>query len=401
MEGLFIVGTYKSLKLDSFISLFYLHHHVEPDKALANMERAIKAKATKVVYMHRIREFKEQMKAKTYSDLLNIEKEKLEDSIASYIDWLNGRKLAAKTIRLCMSAIRLFYVSNRKELNWEWIHKQLPSVDKQTEDRLYAKEELRRTLDKCDERKRVMFLLLYSTGMRIGALPGLKIGDLTKIEEHALYKIKVYAGTKSQYITFSTPECAQAIDGYLQYRRERGEVLKPSSPLIRKQFNRERPNDVEPMSLEAIVAVLDDLIYDAGLRKKGERYKRQEVMRFHAWRKACNTAMIEAGVNAVDKEMMLGHRVGLENSYYRPSDAKLLTEYLKAIDQLSISEEKQLRHQVEKLKTEVSDIELMKKSYLELKLQADQKEVIHTDALTQMADTIGQLQKEIELLKKK
>ena len=89
------------------------------------------------------------------------------------------------------------------------------------------------------------------------------------------------------------------------------------------------------------------------------------------------------------------------NSYYRPSDAKLLSEYAKAIDRLSISEEKQLRHQVERLKTDVADVELMKKSYLELKMQAEQKEIIHIDALTQMADTIGKLQKEIELLKKK
>ncbi|HEY3094991.1 MAG TPA: phage integrase N-terminal SAM-like domain-containing protein, partial [Nitrososphaera sp.] len=219
---------------------------MESDKALTNMERAIKAKATKVVYMHRIREYKDYLRANTFTELLIQDKEKTEDSIATYIDWLNGRKLAAKTIRLCMSAIRLFYISNRKELNWEWIHKQVPSVDKVTEDRLYTKEELRKTLDKCDERKRVMFLILYSTGMRIGALPALKFSDFVKIEEYGLYKIKAYAGTKSQYITFCTPECAQAIDGYLQYRRERGEVLKPNSPLIRKQFNRDSPNDVEP-----------------------------------------------------------------------------------------------------------------------------------------------------------
>jgi hypothetical protein len=61
-------------------------------------------------------------------------------------------------------------------------------------------------LDKCDERKRVMILLLASTGTRISALPLLKVKHLVRVLDSSsssssiMYQISVYAGTPGQYI---------------------------------------------------------------------------------------------------------------------------------------------------------------------------------------------------------
>jgi len=57
------------------------------------------------------------------------------------------------------------------------------------------------------EKIRTAFLLLTSTGIRIGALQTLKLEDLEKID--GIYKIKVYSGDKEEYITFCTGECAR------------------------------------------------------------------------------------------------------------------------------------------------------------------------------------------------
>jgi hypothetical protein len=46
-------------------------------------------------------------------------------------------------------------------------------------------------------------------------------------------KITVYYGTKEEYITFCTPEAANAIDIYLKYRERCGEILTEKSPLFR------------------------------------------------------------------------------------------------------------------------------------------------------------------------
>lgn len=362
------------------------------EKSLLNFNRAIKSSATRIVYLHRIGEFKTFLKAKTYDAILKGQAKNIEDKIALYVDSLKAKKLSARTIKVCMSAIKLFYVSNRVALNWEWLHALLPSVDAITEDRLYTKEELHKILAKCDERKRVMFLILYSSGMRIGALHLLKVRDLTKIEKYGIYQVKVYAGTTQNYTSFTTPECAQAIDGYLEYRKNKGETILPSAPLIRKQFS--VPNNVEPMTLGSTISLLDDLLHDAGVRTKGERLKRKNVMRFHAWRKATNTAMINAGVTHTAKELILGHGVGLDNSYYRQQDSDLLDQYVKAISALTVSDEPKLQAEVAKLKIETGNVEGLRQ---ELK----QRDEWETRNVLPMLDAIKQMKAEIERLKAK
>jgi hypothetical protein len=86
--------------------------------------------------------------------------------------------------------------------------------------------------------------LMVSTGMRIGAIPGLRVCDLTPIPEYNLYKIDVYASSrKDAYSTFCTPECRKAIESYQDYRRRLGEniILTSKSPLVRELFNVKKP----------------------------------------------------------------------------------------------------------------------------------------------------------------
>jgi len=70
----------------------------------------------------------------------------------------------------------------------------------------------------------------------------------------------------------------------------------------------------------------------------------------------------------------MGHSVGISDSYYRPTENELLQDYLKAVDALTISEEKQLRHEVEKLKVENAEVDIMKKYYLDMRLALESKD---------------------------
>ena len=74
-------------------------------------------------------------------------------------------------------------------------------------------------LTKADERMRVVILLLASTGMRIGAIPNLKLKHLSKVENYNLYQITVYENTKDEYYSFCSPECTTAIDSYSIQRK--------------------------------------------------------------------------------------------------------------------------------------------------------------------------------------
>ena len=66
--------------------------------------------------------------------------------------------------------------------------------------------------------------------------------------------------------------------------------------------------------------------------------------------------MIRAKVNPEAREMLLGRSIGLSNSYYRPDANEILTEYLKAVDLLTVNEENRLHRMVEILEVKADKI---------------------------------------------
>jgi integrase len=274
-------------------------------------------------------------------------------------------------------------------------------------DRAYNTKEIQQVLTKCDERMRVIVLLLTSTGLRIGALPSLKLRNLMKIgtdsdEKCYVYQITVYEGTKEEYFCFCSPECVMAIESYLEYRRRLGEKLTSETQLIREQFDRNdlfRVRNPHKISLYTLLGILTAVLVSSGVRtvvpdtENKDRGKRREVARAHGFRKFTTTNMIRARVNPEIREMLLGHSIGLSGSYYRPDSREMLQEYLKAVDLLTISDENRLRIKVDELTTKTKDDDYIIKT----KLEEKDKEV--HDLKDHMA-TMQQAQKELlDLLK--
>ena len=99
------------------------------------------------------------------------------------------------------------------------------------------------------------------------------------------------------------------------------------------------------------------------LKQRPQADIRKEVMASHGFRKFATTNMIRAKVNPEAREMLLGHSIGLSNSYYKPDVNEILTEYLKAIDLLTINEENRLRRKVEILEVKADKIQECNKRY--------------------------------------
>lgn len=213
---------------------------------------------------------------------------------------------------------------------------------------------------------RIIILLQASSGIRIGAVADnynkdryMKWGDLTFIPRHGIYSIRVYPGTPSEYITFTTPECAKAIDNYINYRRQKGEIITASSPLIREQFDpnedikskvKPKPTDPKkprPMPQRTLVNILRKVFQNANLRQleKGNKHNRKENMLTHGLRKFAKKQMRKAGLDYLVIEYLIGHQSGdlkmgvtkLMMTYDPAEDGELLSEYLKAIPSLTIS----------------------------------------------------------------
>jgi hypothetical protein len=118
---------------------------------------------------------------------------------------------------------------------------------------------------------------MISSGLRYGAVNILQVGDLEKIEKYNLYKITAYRKSKKfRYYTFCSPECSTLIDSYLSYRKSKDETLKPSSPLIREQFNTKdklKVNNPKHLTLVTFRPLINDVLTKyTTLRKKLDRY---------------------------------------------------------------------------------------------------------------------------------
>jgi integrase len=302
------------------------------------------------------------------SNLMKQDSKTIETQIIAYLVSMRQQKLSRSILNNRLAAIKKFYEMNDVLLNWRKVSQYLGENTRRFKDRAYTTEEIQQLLTKADERMRVVILLLASTGLRIGAIPDLKLRHLTKIDKYNLYQVVVYENSSEEYYTFCSTECANAIDSYMEYRRRHYENITPDSPLIRDQFDRNKPTQRKPrhIPLNTLHHILRDLLLASGVQKvehltetRGNGRIKKEVMRAHGFRKFCETNMIRSKVNAEAREMLMGHSIGLGDSYYRPTSDELLKEYLKCVDLVTINDENRLRRKVGELTEEKGEIELM------------------------------------------
>ena len=334
---------------------------------------SIKSPATRVTYKQSLNQFREATGFKL-TDNGKTKGKLLREKIIEYVIQLKKSGASYSRINVIVSAMQAYCDAYDIDVNFDKVRRYTPEHVRKVKDRAYTKEEIRTLLEAANTRVRMLILLFVSTGMREGAVPGLKLKHLTKMQD-GCYKISLYDEDVSKRVTvFTTTECSQAIDAYLKYREVEGEVLKPESTLIRKEFSWRDANRFEPVSRNTIARLIEEVTLRTGLRIKSGG-KRQEVMLVHGLRKYYDTNLARANIKTLFIPILMGHSSpGLQSSYFRPTEEEIYTEYKKAADLLTISEEKHLRYEVEKLKTEVADVDLMKKNYLDMKLEIEKRD---------------------------
>jgi integrase len=353
-------------------------YHKHP--AYRNFINSLKTYATKAGYSFNLAKYLSLDANRNLSldDILSknvktIESEIIEEIIRQQED----EKLSSASTALFLTALSHFFSINDVIINRKKIKKFVGEMSTKFEYRSYNMDEINRLLSICDERDKVIVLLLASTGMRVGGMVDIRLRNLKKwiidsMGNH-VYKIEVYASsTKDRYYTFCTPECAKAIDTYLDLRKRCGENLKQDPetgnwtpgeiPLVIKQFDKtgyfHAIKTLRPHSVNAKVIV--PKLHKLGIREKititegsvlqskGKRATiRHELHPCHSFRIFAVTQMQRAKVDKTIREMLVGHSTGLDTVYYKPQDEEILQEYLKAVDLLTISNENRLQKQVD------------------------------------------------------
>lgn len=301
------------------------------------------------------------------------------------------KKLAACTIVNRLKPVKLLLdINDVEKVKWKKIKRFLPTPRRFANDRAPTIEEIRKIYNVCDLRGKAMLLLMLSSGIREGALEGLSIRHLTPIERDGKIvaaRLVVYPGEPEEYVAFATPEAYFAIQEYLSYRQKAGERIGPESPLIRDKFEPEtrrkrllgeqvgisQPKRCTPLLVRHY---FNRLFVDYGFRT--EKRKRHEFS-IHGFRKWFKTRA-EQKMRPINVELLMGHSVGLSDSYYRPTENDFLEDYLKAVPHLTVSEVEEVRTQMsgreKALEQKLAEMEQRLTALLPLALAAAQGSLI-------------------------
>jgi integrase len=239
-------------------------------------------------------------------------------------------------------------------LPWKKIAKFYPD-DVTNPYRSYTKDEIKKLLSVADPRDRCIILLMASSGIRVGAIQTLKVESVKRLDND-VGMITVYPESKdSVYAALVTPEFLSSFEQYLKYRKSQGEKITAESWLIRDKFATfsKKTNKPKPPSVESINKQMRFL-----LRKAGVSF--EELQPDHSLRKFFNTALMNSDVAYTFKELLMGHSIKLDNVYYdkenEKSQQKILLEYMKAIDALTINDEYRLRKQIVEFEEKLKDV---------------------------------------------
>ena len=170
------------------------------------------------------------------------------------------------------------------------------------------------------------------------------------------------------------------MDQSLDYRKRWGERITDDSPLFRTDYNyREGTRKVRPITVRAVIAIVNILLRNTGLRHQVSiatetetaaglalqpqpQYKRFHIMMTHGFRKFFETNAFKAGMDHMYFRRLMGQQSGLEDAYLKLSEEELLegdskhAGYVDIIDQLTLTTNK-LRREVETLRVEKSQME--------------------------------------------
>jgi integrase len=386
-------------------------------------KQSIKSKETFVTYDHRLKAYMKYRHLTEFSQLIDgscagegeKDVKEIEDEITDFIIFLKERNYSLASQKGYLDALNHFYDVNDITIRRKKISKFLSNDDiiittndidtndnntndySGNGDKPYTHEQIAKLLNFADVRTKVMILLMCSSGMRIGALPTLKVGDLIEIPRYNVYQIRVYAYSKtSRYHTFCTPECKSAIDSYINYRRSCGENITPKSPLFRREFDKhdvwQVAKEVKPLTKASVKKAIGEILYSSGLRTplatapeikdKRRLNTRRETALSHGFRKFFDTTCTHSGMNPVYVEWCLGHKLkGVKDSYFLPqpdsngvykdilegnNNGKSLG-YIDAIDYLTIDNSRRLERENEMLKVKKSEFEFLKEQVEETK----------------------------------
>ena len=258
--------------------------------------------------------------------------------------YLSLGKCSPLTIRTYINAIKQFITALDKTTRqlevWDTISSRLRGADRVSEEIALDQQDLLNILQYSDICSKAIFMMMASSGCRIGEIVQLLPEDIHEDEKPARIVFRAEITKKKKMRTsFITPE---AVSAYKAWKRVRDEWLQNAvnratrsiekNPEM-KQLNK-NPNDkrVFPMTTVNVRVMWDTMARKAGYDERDAKTNRLKVHP-HSLRK-----FFRSYLGNVDlAEHLIGHR-GYLSTYRAYNEKKLAKEYEKYMNNVSIFE---------------------------------------------------------------
>ena len=285
--------------------------------------------------------------------------------------------------------IKKLFDMNGVVISWNRVYATFPEQDNVSDSRGWTRDEIQKMLKFTNGSiDRAIVLVSASSGIRAGGFdlnwqdltPVYQIDEQLKFEiteseeeyaEIACAMLRIYQGTNFNYPAFITPEAYEALMDYKSdWTRDVGREPKGKDPIFKKEG--EILRRTTPVGVKKRV---ERMIKRAGLRDKikGKRYEVPIMNGFRRfWNKTCKESLSRDSPlgSLIKKEFMMGHTglIKLDRNYFKTHTLELAEEYLNAIPNLTISNEKRLKLENRKKTEKIEKLERQQREIDNLKL---------------------------------
>jgi len=266
------------------------------------------------------------------------------------------------TARIYMTAVREFLDYHGIELSkreLKNVRRKMPKGKSRTTEKIIDTEILQSLFHQMDTKGRAFFLLLTSSGTRIGEALQLELDDIDLQATPCKVTIRQeYTKNSEQRITFISDEARSALKEWLKIRQNYLESsINRNSGLVREGISKEKSADdsrIFPFAISTASTVWKTALKNAELASKDRNTDRIQI-RPHSLRKFFRSqAALHIPVDVV--EAMMGHEGYLTGAYRRYSDDQMATLYRKAEQALTVfvQEDRETKNRVEHLEAELT-----------------------------------------------
>ena len=310
----------------------------------------------------------------TWEDTLGWSVERAEDAM---IDWKNDMldRWAGKTIRLYFTAVKGWFVFNRIRIMVQC--KNVPA-SREIVDYIPVREDVQRLLDGAKLHHKVAIALLAFSGLRPVDVIELEYQNIKASllrGDKVLTILKQHRKTRQWYVGFIGTQGTRYLEGYLQARKEKGEVMTDTTPVVRWKHGAFTSAGLR----SSLRLVIDRTV---GKHPTGESFRR--------FRPYCLRKYFRRTVNLIgfaEAEYLMGHSEGLEG---------LAATYggLRDLDPVAIQQLKRKYIEIlPELETEITD------TTLKVKIEKMEKERgTMAERLQQFEAALEQLERKIDSL---